>query len=611
MNTTKALHELGQSLWLDQITRGMLDDGRLRRYIDELSVTGLTSNPTIFNDAIGKTDAYDATIRRRAASGSSGEALFMDLALDDLRRAADLFRPVFEASGGRDGWVSMEVSPLLADDTQGSIAAAARIRDQAGRPNLFVKIPGTPAGLPAIEESIFAGVPINVTLLFSREQYLSSAEAYLRGIERRIAKGLDPRVPSVASLFVSRWDKAVNDRVPSDLKNKLGLAIGARVFAAYRALLDSPRWRALEKQGALPQRLLWASTGTKDPSAPDTLYIEALATPDTIDTMPEKTLLAFADHGHAAQSELPVDAAERTLSRFAALGIDLDALAKQLQREGAAAFVKSWRELMDRIETKSEALAGGKLQRGGLGLPSSIRACLFDLDGVLTKTAAVHDAAWQEVFDAFLKTRSQQTGEPFVPFDPVSDFASYVNGRSRLDGIHAFLETRGITLPEGKPKDEANMTSVHGLAKHKDQAFLRRLRAGHVQAFKGSARYVRAAREHGLKVAVVSSSRNCRAVLEAVHLLELFEVVIDGQVREEQRLGGKPSPDTYLAAARALHVEPAQAAVFEDAVAGVEAGRAGGFGYVVGVDRLGQAAQLQANGANVVVGDLAELFEAS
>lgn len=358
MNRTKQLHDLGQSLWLDKITRELLDDGTLRRYVDELSITGLTSNPTIFDEAIGKSGVYDASIRDKAKAGRFGEALFLELALEDLRRAATLFRPIFDATAGIDGWVSMEVSPLLAGDTAGSIEAASRIYRQADRPNLFVKIPGTPEGIPAIEESIFAGVPINVTLLFSREQYLAAAEAYLRGIERRIAAGLDPRVASVASLFVSRWDKAVGDKVPADLRNRLGIAIAGRTYRAYRDLLASPRWRALAAAGARPQRLLWASTGTKDPAAADAMYVEALAAPDTINTMPEKTLHAFAEHGEI-RGAMRVDAgdAEATLRRFAGAGIDVDALAVQLQRDGARAFVKSWQQLLGRIAEKSRALA--------------------------------------------------------------------------------------------------------------------------------------------------------------------------------------------------------------------------------------------------------------
>jgi transaldolase len=358
MNKTRQLQELGQSLWLDQITRQMLDDGTLLRYRDEFSITGLTSNPTIFDDAIGKSAAYDAGIRAKAKAGKSGEALFLELALEDLRRAATLFRPIFDATAGVDGWVSMEVSPLLANDTAGSIEAASRIYRQADHPNLFVKIPGTPEGVPAIEESIFAGVPINVTLLFSCEQYLASAEAYLRGIERRIAAGLAPRVASVASLFVSRWDKAVGDRVPPDLRNRLGIAVARQTYRAYRELLASPRWRALAAAGALPQRLLWGSTGTKDPQASDTLYIEALAAPDTIDTVPEKTLLAFAEHGEL-RGVMPSNGgdAEAVLKRFAEAGIDVAALAIQLQRDGANAFVKSWQDLLARIADKSAELA--------------------------------------------------------------------------------------------------------------------------------------------------------------------------------------------------------------------------------------------------------------
>src|ERR1700734_827070 len=306
MNITKTLHDLGQSLWLDNITREILDNGTLRRYIDDLSVTGLTSNPTIFDAAIGNTSAYDKGIREKARAGLAGEDLFIELALEDLRRAADLFRPEFDRTRGIDGWVSMEVSPLLANDTKTTIAAALRIHKQANRPNLFVKIPGTPAGVPAIEAAIFAGVPINVTLLFSREQYLKVAEAYLRGIERRIAAKLDPRVSSVASLFVSRWAKAVGDKAPADLRNRLGIAIAGRTYRAHCELLESKRWRDLEAAGAMKQRMLWASTGSKDPKASPTFYVEALAAPDTIDTMPEKTLLAFASQGKVGPA-MPTD----------------------------------------------------------------------------------------------------------------------------------------------------------------------------------------------------------------------------------------------------------------------------------------------------------------
>lgn len=358
MNPTRQLHDLGQSLWLDNITREILDNGTLRRYIDDYAVTGLTSNPTIFDQAIGSSTAYDAAIRSKSQACRSHEALFTELALEDLRRAAELFQPIFETTGGIDGWVSMEVSPLLASDTAGTVAAAMAIHHQADCPNLFVKIPGTPEGIPAIEEAIFAGVPVNVTLLFSCEQYLAAAEAWACGIERRIAAGLDPHVASVASLFISRWDAAVKDKVPAELHNRLGIAIGGRAYRAYRELLDSPRWRKLAAAGAQPQRLLWASTGNKDPNAADSLYVEALAAPDTVDTMPEKTLLAFAAHG-ALKGSLPADGgdAEAVLARFAAAGIDLDALAQQLQQDGAESFVKSWRQLMQRIADKSNALA--------------------------------------------------------------------------------------------------------------------------------------------------------------------------------------------------------------------------------------------------------------
>jgi transaldolase len=358
MSSTNELHDLGQSIWLDNITRDILDDGTLKRYIDTLSVTGLTSNPTIFDEAIGKTQVYDKAIRQKAESGLSQEALFLEIALEDLRRAADLFRPEFDRTQGVDGWVSMEVSPLLASDTKGTIEAALQIHKQAARPNLYVKIPGTPQGVPAIEAAIFAGVPVNVTLLFSSEQYLAVAEAYMRGIERRIAAGLDPKINSVASVFISRWDRSVADKVPKELVNRLGIAIAQRTYRAHCELIAGQRWRDLQAKGARKQRMLWASTGVKDPNASATLYVEALAAPETVDTMPEKTLLAFAEKGKA-RGVMAKDGgdAEQVLKQFAAAGVDVTALAQQLQDEGASSFVKSWSELMKRIKDKSAALA--------------------------------------------------------------------------------------------------------------------------------------------------------------------------------------------------------------------------------------------------------------
>ncbi len=358
MKATQRLHELGQSLWLDNITREILENGTLRRYRDELSVTGVTSNPTIFDHAIGNTALYDGDIRAKARAGKSPEEIFFDVALADLTQAADLFREVHESTGGVDGWVSMEVSPLLADDTNGSVAQARLLHDQASRPNLFVKIPGTPAGLPAIEELIFRGVPINVTLLFAREHYLAAAGAYMRGLERRVAAGLDPKVSSVASLFVSRWDRATTGKIPESLQNRLGIAVGKRTYKAYRDLLASDRWKKLAEKGALPQRLLWASTSTKDPKASDVLYVTALAAPDTVDTMPDETLLALADHGEI-KGAIPSDGrdAEEVLAQFGRAGTDVDDLAETLQRQGVESFDASWRSLMARIKAKSEALA--------------------------------------------------------------------------------------------------------------------------------------------------------------------------------------------------------------------------------------------------------------
>jgi len=357
MKATQLLHNLGQSLWLDNITRDLLNGGTLKRYIDELSVTGLTSNPTIFDHAIKNSAAYDVAIRENLAKGKSSESLFFDLALDDLTRAADLFRPIYDRTNGVDGWVSLEVSPLLAHDTASTIAAAKALSARAGRLNLFIKIPGTKEGLPAIENAIFAGVPVNVTLLFSRKHYVAAAEAYLRGIERRIAAGLNPQVSSVASMFISRWDAAVAGKVPEALNNRLGIAVAGRIYKAYLDLLSNPRSQRAYNAGARPQRLLWASTGTKDPKASDILYIKSLAAPFTVNTMPEGTLKALADHGEIG----PIMAAdggdcELILDQFAKTGMNVDALAAQLQDEGAKSFVKSWNELMAVVASKSDTL---------------------------------------------------------------------------------------------------------------------------------------------------------------------------------------------------------------------------------------------------------------
>jgi transaldolase len=357
MKPTRALHDLGQSIWLDNITRKLLSSGGLRRYIDELSVTGLTSNPTIFDHAIRNGSDYDDAIRKKVGGGRSGEKLFFELAIEDLTQAADLFRPVHDRTAGIDGWVSLEVSPLLAYDTQATIAAAKELHAQAGRPNVMIKIPGTPQGLPAIEESIFAGVPINVTLLFSDEQYVAAAAAFMRGIERRIAAGLKADIPSVASIFVSRGDVAVNGKVPAALNDKLGIAVAKQAYRSYLGLLNSPRWMRAYNAGARPQRLLWASTGTKSPKASDVLYVEALAAPFTVNTMPDATLKALADHGKVGAT-MPTDGgdAEQELKRFAEATIDVGALARQLQDEGAKSFVKSWNDLMEVIGSKSAVL---------------------------------------------------------------------------------------------------------------------------------------------------------------------------------------------------------------------------------------------------------------
>lgn len=358
MTPTKALHDLGQSLWIDNITRDMLGDGTLAAHISERSVTGLTSNPTIFDNAIGGGDAYDEAIRTSAEAGRSGEEAFFDLALDDITRAADLFRPIHDKTAGVDGFVSLEVSPLLVRDTAATLAQVKDLHARGDRPNLFIKIPGTPEGLPAIEEAIFAGIPVNVTLLFDAKQYLAAADAYLRGIERRVEAGLNPHVESVASIFISRWDVAVKDSAPDGYKNRLGIAVVQQAYVAYLELVASARMQRLMNEGARPQRALWASTGTKDPDASDTLYIEAFASPLTVNTMPEKTLIAFADHGRVGEP-LARDGGDSAdvLAAFEKSGTSVDALAERLQAEGADAFVKSWRSLLERIADKSKALA--------------------------------------------------------------------------------------------------------------------------------------------------------------------------------------------------------------------------------------------------------------
>lgn len=354
MLTTQRFHEMGQSLWLDNITRGLLTSGTLHRYIRDLSVTGLTSNPTIFERAIRDSPDYDAAIARKVKEGKAGEALFFELALEDLRQAADLFRDIHDRTDGLDGWASLEVSPALASDTAATVAAAKELHARAGRPNLFIKIPGTREGLAAVEEAIFAGVPVNVTLLFSPDHYLSAAGAYMRGIERRIADGLKPGVSSIASIFISRWDVAVRDRVPDELRGHLGIAVAKRTYGAYRGLLDSPRWQRLLDAGARPQRLLWASTGNKDQGLSDLLYIEALAAPFTINTMPEATLNALADHGRPG-APLPADGGDcqEVLARFSAAGVDTEALAVRLQEEGVSSFAQSWKGLLQCLASKS------------------------------------------------------------------------------------------------------------------------------------------------------------------------------------------------------------------------------------------------------------------
>jgi glucose-6-phosphate isomerase len=390
MRATERLHSEGQSLWLDNITRRLLDSGKLAQYVEQYSVTGLTSNPSIFDKAIASGD-YDAAIREEASRGISGETLFFDLAIDDLRRAADLFLPIWQRTDGVDGWVSLEVSPLLAYDAKSTVAAAKALHARASRPNLFIKIPGTPEGCVAIEECIAAGVPINVTLLFSADQYRAAAEAYMRSVERRIAAGIDPRVGSVASAFMSRWDKAANPRVPAELRDQLGLAVGRDIYRAYRQIMDSERWQRLENSGARMQRLLWASTSTKDPNEPDTFYVHGLAAPFTVDTIPDKTLVAFYEHGEVGE-RMPADGGDcdAVLARFARAGLDVAALAEELQREGAASFDRSWKELLGHIDEQVRVTPMVRVQRRKPSVSLRERAAWKALEQHQAEIARVH-----------------------------------------------------------------------------------------------------------------------------------------------------------------------------------------------------------------------------
>jgi transaldolase len=361
LNPAQRLHALGQSLWLDSISRLMLRSGALARYVSELAVTGLTSNPTILGHAMAAGSDYDHSLARLVDAGvTDAQDLVYSLALEDLAEAAALFRPAWERTAGVDGYVSLEVPPDVAYDAQATIALARRLHDQAGFPNLLVKIPGTPPGLTAMEETITAGIGVNVTLLFSDTHYLRTADAYLRALERRRAAGLDLNVPSVASVFISRWDAAADPLLPPALHGRLGLAMAQKTYSSHLQLLSDKRWQTLAEAGARPQRVLWASTSTKDPDLPDSYYLGRLAAPDTIDTVPEKTLLAFADHGDPDQRLAPdYAAAERTISAIADAGVDVDILAERLQRQGAGAFGADWAALLDAMREKAGGPAAG------------------------------------------------------------------------------------------------------------------------------------------------------------------------------------------------------------------------------------------------------------
>ncbi|MCU1281585.1 MAG: Beta-phosphoglucomutase [bacterium] len=564
MRATERLPSEGQGLWLDNITRKMLDSGQIAHYVEHYWVTGLTSNPSIFDKAIASGD-YDTEIRDKAARGITGEELFFAPAIEDLRRAADLFLPIHERTDGVDGWVSLEVSPLLAHDANSTIAAARALHERAARANLFIKIPGTAEGCVASEECIAVGIPVNVTLLFSADHYRAAAEVYLRGIERRVASRLGARVGSVAS--------------------------AGEIMSA--VLPERSAWKALERHhGELAGRHL-RELFAEDPVRAERFAFDAAGlhldySKNRINDEPMRLLLQLADESGLRRR---IDAMFRG---------DRSNVSEDRPALHTALRVPEDESLIADGQDGRFILGEPRSAGAALGLPAGTRACLFDLDGVLTQTAKLHAAAWQRMFDDYLLDWANTCSEPFVPFDPVRDYTLYVDGKLRIDGARSFLASRGIELTED---------ALAGLAARKDELLIDLLGHERVEVYDGSVRYVHAARQAGLRTAVVSSSRHTAQVLASAGIADLFDARIDGVVAAAEHLAGKPAPDTYLAAAHALGVDAAQAVVFEDALAGVEAGRAGHFGYVVGVDRVGQAAELRRHGADVVVSDLAALLE--
>jgi transaldolase len=365
VNRLRALHDAGVSIWLDTLSRELLDSGRFAGLIADCAVTGATSNPTIFAKAITGSDRYDDQLRAAAAAGRRDpQELFFELALEDVGRAADLLRATYEASGGRDGFVSLECTPDLADDTQATIDQALELWSRLDRPNVMIKVPATGAGIPAIEELTARGVNVNITLLFSLERYEQVIDSYVSGVERRVAAGRPvDAISSVASFFVSRVDAKVDPLLPagSDLRGRVAIANAQRAYARSLERFGDERWLTLRESGARPQRPLWASTGTKDPSYSDVLYVEELIAPETVNTMPETTLRAFADHGRVGGTiGIEGSFADETLNLAAEAGVDLATVTAQLEREGVRSFCDSYHDLLDCIVTKLQPLAAGQ-----------------------------------------------------------------------------------------------------------------------------------------------------------------------------------------------------------------------------------------------------------
>jgi transaldolase len=625
----KSLQRFGQSPWLDFISRNLVRSGELGALQQQWGLRGVTSNPAIFERAIDQGEDYDDAIHRLAHDGRSAQEIYEALVLEDVGTAADLFRLLYEETGGEDGFVSLEVSPRLAHDVEGTCFEARRLWAALARPNVMIKVPATDAGLGAIRRLLAEGVNVNVTLLFSLDRYRQVAEAHLAGLEAADATGRRLlAVASVASFFLSRIDTLVDaalegvvagggaaGALAAGLRGEVAIASARRAYLIFEETTASDRFRRLAASGARPQRLLWASTGTKNPKYSDLKYVEPLIGPRTVNTMPLATLEAYHDHGHPADrlTENPERAAE-VLEAVAEVGLDLDALTSRLLEEGLTKFVEPFDALLAEIERRREKALRDRAKaeqrpshRQGSISREHFDAVLFDLDGVLTDTASLHALCWKQVFDEVLERWAKQRGEPFRPFDIEGDYLRYVDGKPRLDGARDFLVARGIERREGSGA-AADLDSLASIAERKDALFERALESEGVRVYEGSVRWVRQLRSVGFRTAVVSASHHCAAVLHAAGIGDLFDAQVDGDLAERLQLAGKPAPDTFLEAARQLGVAAVRAIVVEDAIAGVRAGRAGDFGLVIGVVRRGAPDALALSGADRVVRDLEEML---